>query len=472
MKPRTLKYFTLTAFVALLSACGDRFLDVKPTKIQRVPTTVSDYLALLDNATDNNNPINIRSSHTLGIIGSDEFYITRSRWEAFPLGVPYDYQKNAYTWEREVYKGGEQGILAPTDFETGYRRILIANLVLDGLERLDVTETELEDVNLARGIALFHRANNYYNLAQLYCPVYHTETAHSDLGMPIRLNPDPIIRTPRASVADTYLRAEIDLKESLSLLPARSEILFRPSKAAAYGLLARMHLQMENYIQAGLYADSCLLIQDSLIDFNDLSTTGNYVFPLYGIGNPEVIFVTAAYNASIYSNTYFNADTNLLAMYEPGDLRREIYFYENTSGQTLFYGSYYGNSWFFTGLATDEMYLIRAECAVRNGNIPSARFDLNLLRKHRFRSSDFSPLMNEDPDELLDLIIAERRKELVLRGTRWEDLRRLNKESRYRRGLMRLLGDERFELHENSSRWVWPFPVEAINAGGYIQNER
>src|SRR5690606_28961863 len=101
-------------------------------------------------------------------------------------------------------------------------RILIANLVLDGLERLDVTETELEDVNLARGIALFHRANNYYNLAQLYCPVYHTETAHSDLGMPIRLNPDPIIRTPRASVADTYLRAEIDLKESLSLLPARS----------------------------------------------------------------------------------------------------------------------------------------------------------------------------------------------------------------------------------------------------------
>jgi len=456
----------------IAGACGERFLDVKPSQSQRIPASVADYLALLDNPTNNNNPMNIRSSHTLGLIGADEFFITQNQWDAFPTGIQYNYQKNAYTWEQEIYEGGETGIQAPTDFETGYLRILRSNLVLDGLGKMDVGETERQDLRLGKGMALFHRAWNYYNLAQLYCPVYQPSTAAADLGLPLRLTPDPTTQIQRASLAATYDRIVADLTESVSLLPPRSEVLFRPSKCAAYALLARVHLQIGDYVQAGLFADSCLQLQDRLIDFNGLSVTGNYLFPLYGIGNPEVIFVTAAYNAHIYGTTRFNADTSLLGAYEEGDLRRAVYFQENNNGRTLFYGSYYGNDWFFTGLATDEIYLIRAECLAREGNLPAARSDLDHLRKNRISATHFDALVIDNAEELLDLIIAERRKELVLRGTRWEDLRRLNREPRYRVELARVLGDRRFELREDSPRWVWPFPVEAIRAGGYAQNER
>ena len=52
---------------------------------------------------------------------------------------------------------------------------------------------------------------------------------------------------------------------------------------------------------------------------------------------------------------------------------------------------------------------------------------LNWLRKHRMQSDQYVELSAVDTEEALDWVIKERRKELVLRGIRWEDLRRFSR---------------------------------------------
>jgi len=462
----------LSGLMLTLTSCGEAFLDVKPSQNQRIPATLADYQALLDNATSNADPMNIRSSHTLGMIGADEFQLTEAKWKSFPAGVNYSYMKNAYTWEQQIYEGREGGTVNPIDFETGYKRILRCNLVLDGLTKLNLLSGEEQAMNNARGSALFYRAFDYYNLAQLYCPVYQSEEAESTLGLPLRLNPDPTIKLTRASLAATYQQVLKDLEEALPLLEKTSLVLFRPSKTAVFALLARVYLQMGNYVQAEKYALLGLGLKDQLLDFNTLTIGSNYTFPLYGNGNPEVIFNTTAFNAAILDASFAHVDASLLAIYTPGDLRYKAYFRKNAANQILFYGSYYGNNLLFTGLATDELYLVAAESMARLNKTTESMKMLNTLRKCRYEKDSFVLLETTDAQQVLDWVIEERRKELAFRGLRWEDLRRLNKEPRYAKKITRQLGTLKFELLPNTLRWTWPFPLESIQLGNYVQNAR
>ena len=453
----------------LCGACGEQFLDVKPTMAQRVPEELADYMALMDNTA----MMNTKSSHALGMIGADEFIVLEARYDAFPTAVNRIWQAKAYVWSDHIFQGGEGTSSDPLDWNTGYQRILWSNLVLDGLERLTITESERNEWENVKGIALFHRAFNYYNLAQLHCPVYGEEGAGSALGLPLRLEADLTQATLRSTVGDTYEQIERDLFEAEKLLTERSTAVFRPSKHTAYALLARLYLQKGEYENAVEYAGRCIQISSDLLDFNTLDATADRSFPAYGLANPEVIFMNSVFLQWIFRDSYFSTDPELYASYDPADLRRSLYFMENpTTGNILFKGSYEGTANFFTGLATDEMYLIRAESAARLREVDDALADLNLLRKHRYNQSDFAALDSDDPVEVLDWILEERRKELVLRGTRWEDLRRLNKDPDREKTLTRELGDFTYQLLPGSAKYMWPIPVEAVQNGGYPQNPR
>lgn len=448
-------------FVFFLSACGGVFLDFKPDQRQRVPASIADYQALLDNTSLTTNPMNIRSSHTLGVIGGDEFYLTPAQLDGFPTGLRFNYQRNAYLWKPMVYEGGEGGTTNPIDFETGYMRILRCNVVLDGLGTIEPGPSDMADWENVYGTALFHRAFNYYNLAQLYCPVYRRETANSDIGIPLRLESDPTQQVPRATVAEIYAQILSDLTESVNMLPDEPHVLFRPSRAAAYALLARVCLQMEDYVTAEMYATLCLNLKNGLINFNDLELEENLRFPIDGDGNPEVIFFTTIYNAPILGRSYLNVDSNLISSYKEGDLRKTMYFIQINDGQIQFKGSYSGDDLFFSGLATDEVFLIRSECQARQGHLAEALTDLNHVRIHRYSTDKFTPLNGSDRLQILHWIIEERKKELVFRGTRWEDLRRFNKEPEFSTTLVRETNNGRTELLPNDPKYVWPLPVEA-----------
>ncbi len=179
-----------------------------------------------------------------------------------------------------------------------------------------------------------------------------------------------------------------------------------------------------------------------------------------------------AYDALAYTGEYLAIPNDFYQNYENADLRKTLFFEKDRNSMIRYRGSYYGSSLLFTGLALDEVYLTRAESNARLGNLVEALSDLNTLLRNRYKKEDFVNLTTQNQDQLLGRILMERKKELLLRGIRWEDLRRLNKNPKTATNLKRNIAGAEVELLSNSPRFIWPFPEEAINVGGYPQNPR
>src|SRR5690606_7862638 len=127
----------------------------------------------------------------------------------------------------------------------------------------------------------------------------------------------------------------------------------RASKQGAYGVLARAYLTIRDYEKAGLYADSCLQIYSSLLNFNDLDVNAANPIPAY---NQETIAFAYAY-ANLVSPNTAKINTQVYAMYPEDDLRNKVYFMENTDGTQRFKGSFFYSN-IFKGITTGEMLLI------------------------------------------------------------------------------------------------------------------
>jgi hypothetical protein len=126
----------------------------------------------------------------------------------------------------------------------------------------------------------------------------------------------------------------------------------------------------------------------------------------------------------------------------------------------------------FSGLATDELYLVRAECAARNGNTAAALGDLNALLSKRWKTGTYVPLSAGSAEAALNLIITERRKELAGRLIRWSDLKRLRSDSRFAVTLSRKINGQVFSLTPDSRRYAYPIPFDETSASAIQQNER
>lgn len=68
-------------------------------------------------------------------------------------------------------------------------------------------------------------------------------------------------------------------------------------------------------------------------------------------------------------------------------------------------------------------------------------------------------------------ILEERRKELILRGVRWGDIKRLNV-IEPTIALTRTVGNEMYQILPNSPRYALPIPNDEIVMSGIEQNER
>ena len=117
------------------------------------------------------------------------------------------------------------------------------------------------------------------------------------------------------------------------------------------------------------------------------------------------------------------------------------------------------------------MYLTRAECLARMGNTTDALQDLNTLLIKRWKTGTFIPFTASTAAQALQLILTERRKELLMRSLRWADIKRLNKEGA---GLVlrRIINGNTMELLPNDARYAFPLPQVVIDLSGMPQNPR
>ena len=457
----------LVFLIALLtfSSCGENFLNVRRDKSQVVPKTVEDYDALFNRTSTINN----QSSHLLATVGGDEYYLTDEAWSTLPL----IYEKNAYIWADDVYEQSNE----IHDWNNAYHRILLANMALDGLKTVTPhNDAEREAWNKVKGTALFTRAFNYYQLAQVFCKPYDEQSASTDPGLPLRLESDVTVQVQRLSVDETYRHIIDDLTEAAELLPLRPDLVTQPSKVASFALLAKTYLQIADYSNALRYSNMCLENKPDLLDFNSIDVSAEAPFPympLYEVENPEIVYFATPTILAATGASRINMDTVLVDMYEEGDLRKEAFYMTDQAGKVVFKGSYSGAGpyGFFSGLSNNEQYLISAECYARRGMIVEALDVLNRLLINRYREGAFVPVSSDGID-LLKRIVTERRKELVLRGIAWEDFRRLGREPELRRTLTRIIDGVEYKLEPNTAKCVWPIPDSEVDIGGITQNER
>jgi len=457
-------FFILLAGMTMILSCSKKdFLDKKPSSDLVVPTTLEDFQTLLDN-----NDV-MSQTPELGELSADNFYLDYGFWQGLSAE-----ERNAYVWAKDIYEG--EGNI--DDWNIPYQQVFYANVVLDGLPGVAIDSSNRQQWNALEGAAYFIRAYAFYNIAQVFAPVYNSATATTDLGIPLRLSSDINPVSTRLPLKATYDQILSDLQQASSLLPWAIPFanLNRPSKPAALAMLARVYLSMGGYGQAGVYADSCLQAYSQLLDFNTLTgDTGlNRSFPY---PNAEILYDTHILsNSGVLLGLFYPScvvDSDLYRSYAADDLRRSLFYRMNATGRPILKGSYSYNDGFapFSGLATDEMYLVRAECSARAGNTDIAMGDLNALLKKRWITADFTPDSAMNSAQALSLILTERRKELAFRGLRWTDLRRLNKENADIL-LIRVLNGISYDLPAASENYVLPIPPDVITLSGIAQNPR
>lgn len=446
-------FFLFLPFLLLISSCSKEWLEAKPDKSLIIPERVEDLQALLDNTLFY---INIPGG--LGEMASGDFFISFTSWSSL-----YSVQeRSAYIWAgtQDFYQGE-----ISADWSGGYSVILNANIALHHIERIKVEKSEQESWNDIKGSALFYRAFSLFSLAQEFCVVYSTD-ASNNLGLPLRLSYDVNIQVKRSTLQETYDQIITDLKSAEILLSNQQTYKTRPSKAAVYALLARVYLSMENYANAGKYADLAIQLQPDLINYSTLNTSVAY--PVTRL-NAEVI-LHSTFSYGIFGAARLIVEPELYNQYAVDDYRKTVFFAKNANGVT-FKGSYSGNKNLFCGLTTGEQYLIRAEAFARAGSLSSALADLNILRRSRWKTN-YVDLKGIDATTVLTYILQERRRELAFRGIRWSDLRRLNRDSRFAVTLTRNLNEQTFNLLPNDKRYVFPIDEEEIRLSGIQQNER
>jgi starch-binding outer membrane protein, SusD/RagB family len=449
--PRHLMFF-LSAIICTLSlASCKKYLDEKRSQDQAVPSTLADLQALMDN---NNN---WGSSPGYLEFVADNYYLSSGSWNGAQL---MEWRTN-YVWSKEAKV--EDNI-----WSQPYSVVYYSNLVLEYLPKVKKREFETELYDAIKGTALFYRSFMFHQLAQLFCQPYST-SSDKDLGIVVRTTSAIEAHSTRATVQQTYDQVVSDLKTATQLLPLNTVVPTRPSKTAAYGLLARVFLSMRDYVNAGKYADTALSLNNSLLDYNQYSPD----LPNF-TNNPEIHFFSEEGYApfDLLGPSNCKIDSNLFQSYQVNDLRRSIFFGSN--GNTYYWwGSYFSSyrSSIFDGIATDEIYLIRAECLARAGNKDEAMNDLNTLLIKRWKTGTYTNSTASDAQDALNKILTERRKELLFRGLRWSDLRRFNLENA-NVTLTRIINGTTYTLPPNDLRWVLAIPDAEINRSGMPQNPR
>jgi len=434
-----------------------KYLDIKPDKTLAVPDKLADLQAMMDNYSS----LNVSGGGS-SEASSDNYYLTYTSW----TGLSQENYRRLYTWEKDnVFAINSSS----NEWYYDYQAVGFTNTVLDNLNKINPTlAADTLQWNNLKGTALFFKSRAFLNLLSVWALAYDEQTAATDLGIPLRLTANFNETSVRASVEQSYHQVLQDLKASIPYLPTNTISVMRPVKAAAYGLLARAYLQMRRYTEAGLYADSCLQTNSRLLDYNSLSSTASYPISQF---NTEVVWEGLMQSPSLISMSNAKIDSALYLSYEASDLRKGIYFKSNNDGTYAFKGSYDGSASLFNGVAIDEMYLTRAESRVRGNNTAGAVSDLNTLLQKRYKTGTYSNYAETDAAKVLQKILTERRKELVMRDLRWMDIKRLNKEG-YTITLKRILNGITYELPPNDLRYALPIPEDVIALSGMQPNPR
>lgn len=435
-----------------LGSC-EKFLDKRISKNTSLPLETTAHLnALLENYSA------FYSDENQGWLGTDDYGLN---------ATTYDNKRGNFTFMPTIFRAFWDVEFSPQTSGSDYlwsqssgewRDVFYANAVLNNLDK--VTGGTAADKARLKADAHMVRAYAYWQLANTYCLPY-TEANKGEMGLPIKQSTSFEEDFSRKTLEETYKFIESDLQEALKinkpLVVAGKPEHWRSSTAAVNGFAARYYLNRNNYTEALKYANLALSEYNTLVDYNSSAdmrygTPATYQvagaspytlqFP-YTHDNQTNLVDMIGWKEFLYfrmqnfGSWFYLPSQELLSLYDQtNDRRYEYHIVENFS---YYFGSNTPTNglpsyvFFFkdkipSGPTTAEMYLIKAECLARTGDIPNALAAVNTLRSKRLRPGAWVNLAASNQPEALTKILQERRREMPF-VQRWYDIRRFNNNS-------------------------------------------
>ncbi len=446
-------YITLITMIAGMSSCK-KFLEERPNKSSSLPIeTVAHLNALLENYTifySDQNPAFLRT---------DDYGLTVPLFNARPSTFNFLPNTLHAFWDVDFLPTTTSGENLWGIATGEWRDVFYANAVLNNVDKVDGTADEKARI---KADAHMIRAYAYWQLANTFCLPY-TDANKNEMGLPIKQSTSFEEDLARKSLEETYKFIESDLAEALKInkpLVANGRVEhWRSNTAAVNGFAARYYLNRNNYTEALKYANLALAEYSVLNDYNstaDMNYGTNQNVTING-GTPSQSVFTIRYpythnnqinlvdmvgwkeflyfRVNNYGSWWYVPSLELLSLYDQTNDRRyeyhivEGYSYDRGMNSSPSY-DYPGYIFFFkdrlpAGPTTAEMYLIKAECLARTGDVSGALTAVNTLRAKRLRPGAWVNLTAASQAEAVTKILQERRRELPF-VTRWYDIRRFN----------------------------------------------
>lgn len=460
---RLLFYVLLVVCLPGINGCK-KFLDINPSSTTINPTTIKEFQELL------NSDSLSRVNFFLLDLMTDDIKLTDAQY----TNKGDTYFRRDYLWGDTYWNPAQDDYM----YNSSYTRILQMNVILDKIKTAPADALNTPKNNsVVISQALINRAWYYLQLVNTYGKAYDATTAATDLAVPIVLTPTTDILPSRASVQDVYARVMYDLKTAVTspYLAAKGSDIIHPGKAAGFGLLARASLYKSDYDAAAIYADSALRLASTLLD---LTKTTYYPGLLQAlVPNPEVLvgrFCTETNFFTVYGSqfTISPALRDSLGGPSTADLRYTQRFYRDVYNTNA---SNTASLVFDNSVSVPEIMLIKAECLARKGDVTGASTLLTQLRAARIPATVVTKRIYS-AGNILPYVLGERRRELCFRGgLRLFDLKRLNKDDRFKQTLTRVsaAGVVWATLAPGSPRYLIPFSPNVIIANSNIvQNPR
>jgi len=403
-------------------------------------------------------------------------YLVDDQWmkESNVIGITPNVNTINFTFDESIDRVSM--LTASSFYNQAYTYINRWNTVIS---LVDNSKGDEKTKQLAKAEAKVLRAYDHFLVVNTYAKAYDPATAATDGGICIMDKYDLEAKPTKSTVAEVYSFIQKDLDEALPYLELKPSDPYHPSLAFAYAFKAKVHLFKREIADAKAAAEKSLSYNNQIFDLVAYAAQGGPTsVPVIAPNNPEVLsyMYMTGYNEMNFA--YQNIiSPELRTLFGNNDARFNLFFnttnasFLDIGSNTAYYAVNYNRFFYATvGMKTTEVYLMLAECYARDNNFPEAVDILNRLRAKRILAGGTINLtVPISRKETMDLVINERRKELLLGFNRFFDLKRLNNEPEYAKTITRVfplvnksVPQKTYTLQPNSRLYIIPFPLNVL----------
>ncbi len=399
-----------------------------------------------------------------------------------------------YMWEDEF--SDAIAVATPTHaYSHYYRKIYEANTVIEEIATASGDEARKKAI---LGEALILRAYSYFSLVNLFSLHYNEANNETNLGVPLitEVPKDNRSLYNRASVKQVYDQIDKDLAEGLSFMQEGRAYIprtpYRFSFASINAFLTRINLYKGKWEEALKYADMVVAEKGVLVrkmsEDNTRRTTTTEQYWAQEIMNPSIhpnLLLVSQTNLFLcrpfgYRLGGFYVAHDLFYSTPASDFRKAHFSAGGTVIDSVALVVKYANQpnnpnaaqARYDCFTMEEVLLSRAEANLRkpNPDITKAMADIEAIRRERFTAANYRVLPTPATVEAaLDVVLKERKLELIGQGFRWYDIKRLGIRIEHRK--VRTSRDPDAVLEPNDKRTAIQIPIQARIGNPLLDNQ-